>query len=141
LRDGGRGGSGSADLQYLLVSYETLIGEPEREVARICERLGEEYSPSMLDATEPAVSRPHVPWMERAWEAVTTGRLERWRQELTAEEASQIEWAVGDHLEAFGYQHAGGAGLAPRGLPAAWLLPRGTASARGWNNCHPPGAT
>jgi hypothetical protein len=60
----------------------------------------------MLDATEPAVSRPHVPWMERASEAVTSGRLERWREELTAEEASQIEWAVGDHLEAFGYQHA-----------------------------------
>jgi hypothetical protein len=92
--------------QYLPVRYETLVTEPEREVARICERLNEEYFPSMLD---PAAHPPFpstASWSERAKEAITTGRLEKWRAELTAEQVSQIEWMVGPHMEAFGYRRA-----------------------------------
>ncbi len=31
--------------QYLPVCYETLVSQPERELRRICERIGEEYDP------------------------------------------------------------------------------------------------
>jgi hypothetical protein len=92
--------------QYMSIRYETLVREPERTVAGICERLGEEYFPSMLVATKPTLLHPSPPWLARAAEAITAERLEKWRAELTAEEASQIEWAVGEHLESFGYRRA-----------------------------------
>jgi hypothetical protein len=92
--------------QYMSIRYETLVREPEPTVAGICERLGEEYFPSMLVATKTSSLRPPPPWLARAEEAITAERLEKWREELTAEEASQIEWAVGEHLESFGYRRA-----------------------------------
>ena len=30
----------------------------------------------------------------------------KWREELTAQEVSQIEWTVGQHMETFGYERA-----------------------------------
>jgi len=92
--------------QYLPVRYETLVTQPEQEVARICECLGEEYVPSMLDPMGHTVFPPPVPWTVRAQEPITAERLGKWRDSLTAEEVSQIEWAVGRHMEAFGYQRA-----------------------------------
>jgi hypothetical protein len=92
--------------QYLQVRYETLVTRPEQEVARICERLGEEYSPSLLDPQQQSVHPPPQPWSLRAQQPITTERLGSWRADLTAEQVSQIEWALGRHMETFGYQRA-----------------------------------
>jgi len=92
--------------QYLPVRYETLVNQPERELARICARLGEEYVPGMLDPREQAEQPLAVTGPARARQPITTERLDKWREELTAKEVSQIEWAVGRHMEAFGYQRS-----------------------------------
>jgi hypothetical protein len=92
--------------QYLAVCYETLVTDPAREVARICERLGEEYLPSMLNPVENEFLPARVSWMALAHEPVTTSRLGAWRHDLTVAEVAQVEWAVGRHMETFGYQRA-----------------------------------
>jgi len=92
--------------QYLPVRYELLVTQPEQELARVCARLGEEYVPSMLDPRERAEFPPAVPWMRRAHQPITTKRIGKWREELTAQEVSQIEWTVGAHMETFGYERA-----------------------------------
>jgi len=102
--------------QYLAVRYETLVAQPEQELTRICARLGEEYVPSMLDTQTHGGAPPPLAWTQRAQESITTERLEKWREELSAQEVSQIEWTVGRHLEAFGYQRSTGP---PSGLTIA----------------------
>jgi hypothetical protein len=92
--------------QYMPVRYETLVSQPERELRRICERIGEEYDPAMLDPAKPTGFQSPSPWGLRAQQQITTERLNKWREELTAKEVSQIEWAVGRHLETFGYQRS-----------------------------------
>jgi hypothetical protein len=92
--------------QYLPVRYETLVSQPEQEVARICERLGEEYVPSMLDPAGHTVFPPPRSWTQLAQHPITTGRVDKWRDELTRDQVAQIEWVVGRHMGTFGYERA-----------------------------------
>jgi hypothetical protein len=92
--------------QYLPVRYETLVTQPEQELRRICAHLNEEYVASMLEPQEHVDPPAPVPWSERAQQRITTERIDKWREELTAEQVSQIEWVVGTHMETFGYQRS-----------------------------------
>ena len=91
--------------QYLLVCYERLATQPELELRRICDFIGEEYLPAMLvPNNDPSADRP---WFQRAEEPVTTARLGRWREHLTADQLALIEWLVGRHMPTYGYEPAG----------------------------------
>jgi len=104
---------------YLLVHYQNLVRDPERELGRICGHIGEEYSPAML---VPVETGRRSPWTRLAGEAVTTQRLGKWQEQLTAQDVALVEWAVGDELGQFGYTKAAGA-------PAVHLIGRGLAYA------------
>ncbi|HLK22870.1 MAG TPA: sulfotransferase [Bryobacteraceae bacterium] len=95
----------SGNPRYLLVRYEELVNDPEAGLRGICNFLGEEYSPAMLEPN--ADASVHVPWFHRAEQMVTTERLGKWREELTTEQVALAEWAVGDQMRRFGYQPAG----------------------------------
>lgn len=82
---------------YLLVRYETLVTQPEHELARICAHVGEDYAPGMLLATGPA-SVPRL-----AAGPLTTERLNKWKEQLTAEEVSLVEWIDGRDMQMYGY--------------------------------------
>ncbi len=91
--------------QYLLVRYEQLVAQPEQELRRICAFLAEEYSPAMLAPNwDPTAD---LPWFRRAEEPVTTGRLGKWREELTPDQVALVEWNVGPHMQTFGYEAVG----------------------------------
>ena len=91
--------------RYLLVHYEQLVTQPEQELRRICSSIGEDYSAIMLVPNhDPTADRP---WLRRAEEPVNTGRLGKWREQLTADQVALIEWLVRPHMEAFGYEPAG----------------------------------
>ena len=47
-------------------------------------------------------------WFQRAEEPVTTERLGKWRDELTPKQVALVEWAVGCHMQTFGYEAVGG---------------------------------
>jgi len=93
--------------EYLLVRYETLVAQPERELARICGHLDEDYVPAMLAADHSGLAP--APWTRRAHEPVTVARVGTWQEELTARDAALIEWVVGPHLQSFGYPRVAGA--------------------------------
>jgi hypothetical protein len=91
--------------QYLLVRYEQLVAQSEQELRRICAFVGEEYSPAMLVPNwDPTAD---LPWFRRAEEPVTTGRLGKWREELTTDQVALVEWYVGSHMQTFGYEAVG----------------------------------
>jgi cytochrome P450 len=105
---------------YLLVCYETLVTQPEQELSRICAHAGEDYFSGMLLATEPA------PGSVRRLAAgpLTKERLNKWREQLTAEEVSLVEWIDGRDMQRYGYHRsAGSISLATiaRGLAIAAL--------------------
>ena len=90
---------------YLLVRYEDVVREPEAELARICDFIGEPYSPAMLAQEESAAVDKW--WFERAQKRLTAERLHSWQDELTQEQASLVDWLAGPHLAALGYQPSG----------------------------------
>lgn len=87
--------------EYLLVRYETLVAQPEQELARICAHLGEAYVPAMLEPDHSEVVPP--PWTRLSRGPVTMKRVGAWQEELTPRDAALIEWAVGPHMQTFGY--------------------------------------
>jgi sulfotransferase family protein len=88
--------------RYLAIRYERLVTEPEAELLRICDFVGEEYSSLMLTPKpDPTADRP---WFQRAEEPVTAQRIGKWREDLTAEQASLVEWVVGHRMRTFGYE-------------------------------------
>ncbi len=46
---GGEAGLSLGPKQYLEVSYESLVTDPEKNLRMICDFLGESYEPGMLD--------------------------------------------------------------------------------------------
>jgi hypothetical protein len=105
---------------YLLVRYEELVAQPELELRHICAFIDEEYSPAMLVPNWDPTA--HQPWYRRAEEPVTTERVEKWREQLTANQVSLTEWVVGSHMQTFGYEPA-------ERSPSARTIIRGLASA------------
>jgi hypothetical protein len=91
--------------RYLPVRYEELVTHPEEELRRICAFIGEEYSSAML-VERPDCQSPNA-WLRRAQEPVTTTRIGKWREELTADQIALIEWKVGPHMHGFGYEPLG----------------------------------
>jgi hypothetical protein len=106
--------------RYLLVRYEQLVTQPEQELRRICGFVGESYSPAMLVPNHD-LSADRT-WLQRAEEPVTTERLGKWREQLTADQVLLIEWLVKPHMQTFGYEPAGG-------LPTNLTIAKGLASA------------
>jgi len=86
---------------YIEVRYERLVAQPEEELTRICEFVGEKFSPSMLASEKAAVE--HSSGRDRYRTPLTAGRMGQWRKELSERQVAQIEWVVGPHLESFGY--------------------------------------
>lgn len=89
---------------YLVVRYEELVSDPERELRRICTLLGEAYDPAML-----GYHRAQIPYptdhrnsrnLKRPVLADSSGR---WRTELTVREQRIFEAVAGDHLRRYGY--------------------------------------
>ncbi len=86
---------------YLQVRYEALVTDPDEEVRKICDFIGEEYSPSLLVPEEEPTEGMHN--RKRPRTAITPARLDVWRKELSADQVAQIEWVLGPDLESFGY--------------------------------------
>lgn len=84
------------DAQVLDVRFETLMGNLEPELSRICEFLGLEFAPQMLKYYENSTYGPPNP-----------GIAQKWREKASAREIALIEGRVGALLEARGYEPAG----------------------------------
>lgn len=89
---------------FLLVRYEDLVEQPERELRRICAFLGEDYDPAMLRFHEHDTAYPtDARNSERLRRPVLGGNREGWRTRLTPREQRIFEVIAGDRLERYRY--------------------------------------
>jgi len=95
-------GKASQHPGYLQVRYESLVVDPAQELRRICDFVGEEFYPSMLTPERQAVLDPLG--RDRSLNAVTTARMGKWREELSAQQIAQVEWMAAPELENLGYR-------------------------------------
>src|SRR5688572_249964 len=93
---------------YHELRYESLVAEPERESARLCEFLGIPYDASILRFHQGRTSSKPGLSSKSAWLPVTRG-LRDWQTTMDADNVLRFEAAAGDLLDELGY---------PRGAPS-----------------------
>jgi hypothetical protein len=91
------------------VRYETLLQQPDREVARLCAFLDVPYEPLEPEPVANGESSPVVPdweldWKGRATAPLDPSRIEAWRNEASEREIQLMECLMGRQLEALGYR-------------------------------------
>jgi len=94
---------------YHELQYEHLISDPESTLRKLCDFIGEEFSPAMCEPHRLAsVAVPErKTWHSRTHGAVTTARSGSWRYRLEPWEISLCETVLRDRLEAYGYELSG----------------------------------
>jgi hypothetical protein len=90
---------------YHEVRYESLVVEPERECARLCEFLGVRYDGAMLRFHEGRLQDDSRLDAKRAWRPVTAG-LRSWSSQMRNEDAIRFEAAASGLLDELGYERA-----------------------------------
>ena len=89
---------------FLQVHYEDLLATPEQELRRICDFLGEEYSPVMLAYYQQdkvlKCDQRNATNLRRPVLSDNTGK---WRSHMTGRELRIFEALAGDSLERYGY--------------------------------------
>jgi hypothetical protein len=100
--------------EYLLIQYEKLVAQPERELSRICTFLGCEFAPAMLvpDAQTDPNRR-----LRAHQKDVNLERLGKWQEQLGADEVALTEWVTGAAMRGFGYEPATSG-------PSQWAIAR-----------------
>jgi hypothetical protein len=87
---------------YHELRYESLVAEPERESARLCDFLGIPYDAAMLRFHEGRTRSKSGLSTKAAWLPVTGG-LRDWRTQMDPVDVPRFEAAAGDLLDELGY--------------------------------------
>jgi hypothetical protein len=95
--------------QFYELYYEDLVADPEAELRRLCDFIGEDYAPAMAAPAE--VAAYAVP-ERKTWHALTHGdvtasRVGTWRDRLEPEEIGLCERVMGRQLRRRGYEVTG----------------------------------
>ena len=92
--------------RYVEVRYEHLATEPEREIRRVLEFIGEEFEPQVLNYHEQKYDMPAATESSAAQVAkpLYTSSIGRWKRDLTPRELKQFLKIAGPTLEMLGYQ-------------------------------------
>jgi hypothetical protein len=93
----------ASDPLAMTLRYEDLVTEPERELRRICDFVGEVYEPRMLDqrGSAAAVAADHEWWKAAVAGPLHTESVGRWRREMSAD----AQRFAGLHLAGFLREH------------------------------------
>ena len=85
--------------------FEDLLENPSESLEGLCEFIGEEFEPQMLDTGSAGkkINSRSVPWKAKASEPLDASRSCAWRRELRRDENRLVEGIVGDRLDAYGY--------------------------------------
>ena len=92
--------------RYHEVSYESLVAEPELQLARLCDFLALPFDGKMLRFHEGRQrDDPHLD-AKKAWRPVTSG-LRSWQDQMGQAEIAGFEAVAGDLLRELGYRLSG----------------------------------
>ena len=95
--------------RVLRVRYEDLVASPEPVLREVCEFLGEEFAPEMLDRSGRGgvtINSIAAPWQGNVTKAITA-RSGSSRSSLKPPARAQVEAVVAPLLERLGYEPAG----------------------------------
>jgi hypothetical protein len=92
--------------RYLEVRYEDLVLAPEQECRRICEFLGEDFAPQMLDhhLQDHNYGGPDETSAKAVSGQLTTSSIGRWRGQFSRQETSDVNRICGPVLRELGYE-------------------------------------
>jgi len=88
------------------VRCEDLVAEPERELRRVCDFVGEEYDPCMRKPAAPKtmkMSDGRLINNPNASQSTSAKSVVRWRQDLSVDEGQHFIDIAGELLVALGY--------------------------------------
>jgi hypothetical protein len=87
------------------VRFEDLVQHPEEELRKLCDFIGEEFEPGMMDTSESVthVNPTRITWKQKAGQQLDPSRIGVWQRETTVEQQSQAEALIGDRLRYYGY--------------------------------------
>jgi hypothetical protein len=96
------------DPRAMTLRYEDLVTEPERELRRVCEFIGEDYEPTMLDSRETAgvVAAEHEWWKGSVSGPLNTSSVGRWREEMSFDARRFAGLHFAGYLRDHGYEGA-----------------------------------
>ncbi|GMW03363.1 MAG: sulfotransferase [Candidatus Hydrogenedentota bacterium] len=91
--------------RFMRVHFEQLLQNPEEELERVTEFIGEVFEPSMLVEAASAKTVPawELEWKGKALEQLDPSRVFAWRDAVNADERRLLNLAMGDALTALGY--------------------------------------
>lgn len=92
---------------YTAIRFETLVAEPERELRRLTELLGEAFDPAMLaydQRAERGFSDREKGWKDITLKPLDASRIGRYRSGLTGRQIRTIERTIGPRLTRYGYE-------------------------------------
>ena len=93
--------------RYSEVRYEDLVRAPEKELHKICQFLGQTYTPSMLSFQEGASKLGDVPahaHHAKVKEPLDPSRCEGWANEISPSDRKTVDEITSGYRRLFGYQ-------------------------------------
>ena len=89
------------DNLFCTVRYEELLASPEKELARLCDFIGESFEHGMLDTSQAAgfVNKTNEPWKEKVADKVDKSRANAWKNRLTEEQRRQANAIIGNYTD------------------------------------------
>lgn len=91
-------------LPLTTVRYEDLVSSPEAAVRAVCRAADLVFDPGMLDHSGGADRYvPRQPWMGNLRRPLSTSRVRRWREVLSADDVLHVEAATAGLMRRLGY--------------------------------------
>ena len=91
---------------YLLVRYEDVVSDPEGQFRAMCDLLGVDWDPGMLDDErryQQFTAHQEIGQHARTFEPITAGRVGTHREALDEATVARITDLAREGLDAFGY--------------------------------------
>jgi Sulfotransferase family len=105
---------------YHELHYEQLVADPAKQLATLCEFLGEDYDPAMAEPHK--IANATLPerqvWHAGTHQEVTTARSGSWQDRLEPWEISLCETIMGRRLRGLGYELSQASRTSPAHLAA-----------------------
>ena len=113
------------DDRYLEIRYERLVSDPEATLKRICDFLGEQFDPNMLNHPRFAQECKNVAGHYEVYAPTSTKSVSRWQNDMPEFEQKLSLRVAGPVLEKLGYETSEGRAFSVgEELRYAWLAIR-----------------
>lgn len=87
--------------RFTVIRFEDLLQEPERTVRYLCERIGVQYEPAMLDVGQ--INSSHQSSVGGARKGLHKDAMDTWRNTLTPTETAIVQQMCGELMAHNGY--------------------------------------